>query len=207
MTPHSANESSTPAPIPASDSAIQAALPGLIELKEVVTAGGKPYRVGFRPLELIADIWTPPVDQTSASPLETTANDVAAVSNKNLPNSSGVVTIKALPYNRGTAAERGYGIAVDWPVTSDWVATTPEVSKVTSITHYRLSYDPKAFIYSYTLEITHKGAHFYQIYDEENDMYEVGGQVSGTRSLWFNSKLPTIKFVTKLRYTMLGRIP
>ncbi|TFK21567.1 hypothetical protein FA15DRAFT_707091 [Coprinopsis marcescibilis] len=193
MTLHSTHDQAVSAPPsipPSSGFAVQEALPEGIELvKEAVTAGGTPYRIGFRASEPPSDA---PTDPTTPE------------SDEHTPDTN---LVKAATWNKDRAANEGYGIAVDWPVTSDWVATTPEVYKVTSITRYNLKYDPKAFAYNYTLEITNKGSYAFEIYDETGDMYGLGALQPGTHWLWFNSKQPTIKFITRLRFTMLGKFP
>ncbi|MCJ1452324.1 hypothetical protein MMC28_002666 [Mycoblastus sanguinarius] len=103
-------------------------------------------------------------------------------------------------------AKRDFTIVVNWPVTKDWVATSPEVQQIAGITRYKLIYypqpdtppgqDPPPIWYDYTLWFTNTEHYDYFFTDKTGDHYENNTYLDRDHFIQYNSDDPTIVSIT-----------
>lgn len=89
-----------------------------------------------------------------------------------------------------------FGVRVLWPKrTRSWNDTVGEVARSTGITRYALYVDSGS-VWEYRLDVTTAGRGSYKFYDESGNIYDLQAHRDGDHHIRFNSKQPTIIYVT-----------
>ena len=84
---------------------------------------------------------------------------------------------------------------VRWPVADKWVDLPREQEKLSGIDRYKLE-KQSGSVYDYRLSFVNNQTYDYHFYDETGDSYRVNTYSVGEHYVRYNSKKPTILFVT-----------
>ena len=98
-----------------------------------------------------------------------------------------------------------FTLAVNWPVTTDWVPTSSEVQQIAGITRYKLLYEPRPepppgekpppIWFNYHLWFTNT-EHYDYYFSDKSDHYENNTYINRDHYVDYNSDDPTIVSIT-----------
>lgn len=106
--------------------------------------------------------------------------------------------ISARTQNRAPPSytKEDFGMSVVWPVSENkWVDASSDVKSTAGISQYKLHSSGSPF-FDYVLEFSNTEAYRYYFSDKTGDRYEVNAYNNKDQFVRFNSKKPTILFIS-----------